>query len=172
MRRSFVTVGLAVLVGASIVQAQSQQQAPAAPAAQQAAPAPADPLKFTTDDAAVVIQVGPGKSADFEAGWSDMMKAMAASTKPGVPELGASMHLFKVKAEMPADGPSLYMLNVTGTSKTLSYNYGKIIYYAGAEPGDAYAGIFPTQPDATAVYTKLKDSILNITPWPLAKIGG
>ncbi len=179
MRRSFVTVGFAVLVGASIVQAQSQQQASAAPpASQQAAAAPAqaapvaDALRFTTDDAAVVIQVGPGKNADFESAWGDMLKAMAASDKPGIKEQGASMHLFKVAVDMPAEQPSIYMLQISGVSKTLSYNYGKIIFYAGNEPGAAYAGIFATQEAATPVYTKLKDSILNLTPWPLAKIGG
>lgn len=171
MRRSFVSVGLALLVGVSSVQAQSQQ-AQAAPAAPQQAAAPAaDPLRFTTDDAAVVIQVAAGKSADFEAGWADMMKTMAASDKPGVKEMAATMHMFKVKVDIPADQPSIYMLNVTGTSKTLSYNYGKIIYYAGGEPAAAYAGIYPTQDAATAVYTKLKDAIANITPWPLAKVG-
>ena len=61
---------------------------------------------------------------------------------------------------------------VTAAAKDLSYNYGKIIYYSGKEPGTAYSGIYEKQEDATAVYTKIKDSVASINPWPLAKIGG
>jgi hypothetical protein len=183
MRRSFVTVGLALLVGASVVQAQSQQQTSAAPPASQTpaaapaqTPAPApDLLKFTSDEAMMVMQIAAGKSADFEASWTDMLTTMAASDKPGVKELAASMHTYKVNAPgMAADQPSIYVVQVTGASKTLSYNYGKIIFYAGNEAGAAYAGIYPTQEAATAVYTKIKDSIVpnGINPWPLSKIGG
>ena len=81
------------------------------------------------------------------------------------------MKVFKVSAGTPADQPSLYVLLVTGASKELSYNYGKVIYYSGKEPGAEYAGIFPKQEDATAVYTKIKESVASINPWPLAKIG-
>lgn len=180
MRRSFVTVGFAVLVGASIVQAQSQQepaassasQTPAAAPAAPAAQTPADPLRFTTDDAAIVIQVSPGKGADFEAGMGSMLSNLNGSAKPDLKALGASMKLFKVSAGTPADQPALYVLMVTGASKELSYNYGKILYYSGKEPGAAYSGIFEKQEDATAVYTKIKDSVASINPWPLAKIGG
>ena len=180
MRRSFVTVGFALLVGASIVQAQSQQepaapsasQTPAAAAPAQAAAPAADPLRFTTDDAAIVLQVAPGKGADVEAGFAEMFKALAASAKPELKAFGATMKLFKVSAGTPADQPSLYMLVVTGALKELSYNYGKIIYYSGKEPAAAYDGIFPKQEDATPIYTKLKDGITSINPWPLAKIGG
>ena len=179
MRRSFVTVGFAVLVGASIVQAQSQQQEPAASSAsQQAAAAPAqaapaaDPLKFTTDDAAIVIQVSPGKGADFEAGMGSMLSALNSSEKPELKAFGGTMKLFKVSAGTAADQPSLYVVLVTGASKDLSYNYGKILYYSGKEPGTAYAGIFKTQEEAAAAYGKIKDAVASINPWPLAKIGG
>lgn len=173
MRRSFVTVGFALLIGASIVQAQSQQQEQTAPAAQQApAPAAADPLKFTTDDAAIIMQVSPGKSADFEAGMGSLLTALNGSAKPELKAFGATMKLFKVSAGTPADQPSLYVLLVTGADKSLSYNYGKILYYSGKEPGTAYSGIFEKQEEATAAYTKIKDSVASINPWPLAKIGG
>lgn len=177
MRRSFVTVGLALLVGASIVQAQSQQQEPAAPSASQAAPAqaaPADPLRFSTSDAAIVMQVLPGKGAEFEAGYGQMLAQLAASTKPGLKELGASMKVFKVATGAPADQPSLYLIQITGASKDLSYNFGKILFYSGKDPGDKYDGIFEKQEEATAVYAKLKDAFTanGINPWPLGKIGG
>lgn len=178
MRRSFVTVGFAVLVGASIVQAQSQQQEPAdlsasqTPAAAAPAQAAADPLKFTTDDAAIIVQVSPGKGADFEAGMNLVLTTLNGSAKPELKALGGSMKLFKVSAGTPADQPALYVLLITGASKELSYNYGKIIYYSGKEPGATYAGIFEKQDDATAAYNKIKDAVASINPWPLAKIGG
>ena len=169
MRRSFVMVGLALLVGVATAQAQTQP----APAASQAAPAQAaaDPLKFTTDDAAVIFQVAPGKGADFEAGMGQMIAALTGSEKAELKAFGATMKVFKVSAGTPADQPSLYVLLVTGASKELSYNYGKVIYYSGKEPGAEYAGIFPKQEDATAVYTKIKEAVASINPWPLAKIG-
>lgn len=157
MRRSLVMVGLALLVGVSTAQAQTQ--------------APADPLKFTTDDAAVIFQVAPGKGADFEAGMGQMIAALTGSEKAELKAFGATMKIFKVSAGTPADQPSLYVLLVTGASKELSYNYGKVIYYSGKEPGAEYAGIFPKQEDATAVYTKIKEAVASINPWPLAKIG-
>lgn len=169
MRRSLVMVGLALLVGVATAQAQT----PPAQAASQAAPAQAaaDPLKFTTDDAAVIFQVAPGKGADFEAGMGQMIAALTGSEKADLKAFGATMKIFKVSAGTPADQPSLYVLMVTGASKDLSYNYGKVIYYSGKEPGADYAGIFPKQEDATAVYTKIKESVASINPWPLAKIG-
>jgi hypothetical protein len=103
-----------------------------------------------------------------------MIAALNASEKPELKALGASMKVFKVAANIPADQPSLYMIQVTGASKTLSYNYGKIIFYSGNDPGDKYAGIFPTQEAATPIYTKIKDSFApnGINPWPLNKVGG
>ena len=178
MRRSFVTVGFAVLVGASIVQAQSQQQEPAAPPAQQqaaAAPAQApvaDALKFTTDTAAIFFSVTPEKAADFEAGYKAIFAALAASTKPGMKELGASMALHKLAVPPQAGQPLVYVMWIANPSKDLSYVYGKILYYSGKEPGDKYDGIFEKQEDATAAYTKLKDSIVAINPFPLSKVGG
>lgn len=171
MRRSFVMVGLALLVGVATAQAQTPATAEAQAAPAQAAAA--DPLKFTTDDAAVIFQVAAGKGADFEAGMGQMMAALAGSEKAELKAFAGTMKLFKV-ASTPADQPSLYVLMVSGASKELSYNYGKIIYYSGAEPGAAYAGIYEKQDDATAVYTKIKDAVMpnGINPWPLAKIGG
>ena len=100
-----------------------------------------------------------------------MIAALTGSEKAELKAFGATMKVFKVSAGTPADQPSLYVLLVTGASKELSYNYGKVIYYSGKEPGAEYAGIFPKQEDATAVYTKIKESVASINPWPLAKIG-
>ena len=66
----------------------------------------------------------------------------------------------------------IYVLWISPVSKEFSYVYGKILFYSGKEPGDKYDGIFEKQEDATAVYNKLKDSIVNINPFPLSKIGG
>lgn len=172
MRRTFVMVGFALLVGVSTAFAQTQQTT-AAPAAQAAAPqAPAaDPLKFTTDVGAIFFSVTPEKAADFEAGYKAVFTALAASAKPGMKELGASMQLHKLAAPPVAGQPVIYVMWITPTSKEFSYVYGKIIYYSGKEPGDKYDGIFEKQEDATAAYTKLKDAIVSINPFPLSKIG-
>jgi len=176
MRRSFVAVALALVAGVSIVQAKditaappAQQAAAAAPAAQ-AAPA-ADPLKFTADNILLVIQVKPGMSADFEAGFADMQKALASSAKPELVAHGKSMTLSKVDAPIPADQPSLYVLQIHGASKDLSYNVGLILFYSGKPQGAAYDGIMPKQEDAMAIYKKVQDNISSMTPWPLKTIG-
>jgi hypothetical protein len=167
-------VGFALLVGVSTAQAQTQQDnaAPAAPQAAAAQAPAADPLKFTTDVGAIFFSVNPEKTADFEAGYQGMFTALAASAKPGMKELGASMHLHKLVAPPQAGQPVIYVLWISPVSKEFSYVYGKILFYSGKEPGDKYDGIFEKQEDATAVYNKLKDSIVNINPFPLSKIGG
>ena len=172
MRRSFVMVGFALLVGVSTAQAQTQQ-AMAAPAATQAAQAPAaDPLKFSTEVGAIFFSVNPEKTADFEAGYKAMFTALAASAKPGMKELGASMQLHKLAVPPQAGQPVIYVMWISPASKDFSYVYGKILFYSGKEPGDKYDGIFEKQEDATAAYNKLKESIVSINPFPLAKIGG
>ena len=175
MRRSFVPVVLAMVFSASIAQAQGTTAAPpaqqaAAPAAQ-AAPA-ADPLKFTADELLLVIQVKPGMAADFESGFADMLKALAASPKPELVAHGKTMVLDKVDVAIPADQPSLYVLEIHNSSKDLSYNVGLILFYSGKPQGPAYDGIMPKQEDALAVYNKIQGNIVNMNPWPLKKIGG
>ena len=178
MRRSFVAVALALVAGASIAQAKEITAAPpaqnppaaAAPAAQ-AAPA-ADPLKFATDDAAIMFQVKPGRGADFEAAYGDLLKAMAASKKPEIVALAGTIKMFKVAAETPADQPSVYLVQITSASKELSYNHGLILYYSGKPQGATYDGIFEKQDDATAIYTRLTEVIAQMFPWPLKRVGG
>lgn len=179
MRRSFVTVGFALLVGASIVQAQSQQQEPAAPPASQtpaaAAPAQAAPvedvLRFKSDSAAIIFTVKPEATADFEAGYKALFAQMAVTAKPGMKELAATMSLNKVAVPAVAGQGVMYMMLIPNPSREFSYVYGKILFYSGKEPGDKYDGIFDTQEQAAAVYKKLLDSITGINPFPLAKIG-
>lgn len=180
MRRSFVPVVLAMVFSASIAQAQGTtaappaQNPPAEPAAQQAAPAP-DPLRFTTDDAVIIFQVMPDKSADFETGFKAMLTALSSSEKPELKALGGSMTLSRAEV-----GPTsaVYVLMIHGASKDLSYNWGKIVYYSGKDPGAAYDGIFPKQEDATPVYNQINGSIVmngaaqQVSVLPLKKIGG
>lgn len=176
MRRSFVAVAFAIVAGASIAQAKditaappAQQAAAAAPAAQ--APA-ADPLKFAgTDEVLLVIQVKAGASADFESGFADMQKALAASPKPELVAHGKTMTLNKVNAAIPADQPSLYVLRIEKPSADLSYNIGLILFYSGKPQGAAYDGPVATQDAAMAIYKKVQENITSINPWPLAKIG-
>jgi hypothetical protein len=177
MRRSFVTVGFAVLVGASIVQAQTQQQDPPAsqtPAAAAPAQAPAeDALRFKTADAAAIIfGVKPEATADFEAAYKAMFAQMLITTKPGMKELAGTMQLNKLATPSQAGQPVIYVMYVQNPSREFSYHYGKILFYSGKDPGKEYDGIFEKQEDATPIYQKLLASIANITPWPLMKLGG
>lgn len=180
MRRSFVAVAVAFafIAGASIAQAKDITAAPPAQQAAAAAPAPqaapaADPLKFTgVEDVLLVIQVKAGASAEFEAGYGEMMKALAASPKPELVAHGKTMTLSKVNAPIPADQPSLYVLHINKPSADLSYTFGLILFYSGMPQGPAYAGPLATQDAALAVYNKIQNNIVGINPWPLAKIGG
>lgn len=176
MRRSFVAVvALALVAGASIAQAKEITAAPpaqqAAAAAPQAAPA-ADPLKFAgADEVLLVIQVKAGANADFESGFAEMQKALAASPKPELVAHGKTMTLNKVNAAIPADQPSLYVLRIEKPSADLSYNIGLILFYSGKPQGAAYDGPLATQDAAMAIYKKIQENITSINPWPLAKIG-
>ena len=179
MRRSFVAVALAVVAfGVSTVQAQANTAAPPAqtPAAAAPAQAPAaDPLKFTTDDAIVIFQVTAGKETDFETGFKSMLTALGASAKPELKALGASMSLSKAQITAPN---AMYVLMIHGASKSLSYAWGKIIYYSGGEAGATPAMIVEKREDADAMFKQIGDSIATaggapqVSVLPLAKIGG
>jgi hypothetical protein len=173
MRRSFVAVALALVAGASIVQAQGTTAAPPAAQTPAAQPAPvADPLKFAgVDDVILVVQVKPGGSADFEAGFKEMQAALAASPKPELVAHGKTMSLSKVDVA-PPDGSSLYVLAINKPSADLSYNVGLILFYSGKPQGAVYDGPIATQDAALVLYKKIQDNITNINPWPLKKIGG
>ena len=178
MRRSFVAVALAVVaIGVSTVQAKAitaappaQQAAAAAPAAQ--APA-ADPLKFTTDDAVVIFQVQAGKETDFETGFKSMLAALAASPKPELKALGASMTLNKAQIPSP-----MYLLSIHGVQKNMSYAWGKIIYFSGGEQSATPAMIVEKREDADLMFKQIGDSIVmtggtpQVSVLPLAKVGG
>ena len=176
MRRSFVAVALALVAGVSIVRAQDTQAAPpaqqAAAAAPQAAPA-ADPLKFTTDDAAVIFQVQPGKETDFETGFKSMLAALAASPKPELKALGASMTLSKAQIANP-----MYLLSIHGVQKNMSYAWGKIIYFSGGEQSATPSMIVEKREDADLMFKQIGESIViaggaaQVSVLPLVKIGG
>jgi hypothetical protein len=175
MRRSFVPVVLAMVFSASIAHAQGTTAAP--PAQQPAAPAPqaapADPLKFTTDDAVVIFQVQPGKETDFETGFKSMLAALAANAKPELKALGASMTLSKAQIPNP-----MYLLSIHGVQKNLSYAWGKIIYFSGGEQSATPAMIVEKREDADLMFKQIGDSIVTaggqpqVSVLPLVKIGG
>ena len=183
MRRSFVPVALAIVFSASIAQAKAitaapPAQDPAAPAAQ-AAPAAPDPLRFTADDVVVIMSVMPGKSADFEMGWKQMTAAIAASDNPELKALGESMTLSKADIA----GQELYVLQIHNASKTLSYSWGKIIYYSGKDQS-AEANLIlktpeggdpvKTRADADAMFGLIQNSVnaSQVSVLPLRKVGG
>lgn len=183
MRRSFVPVVLAVVFSASIAQAKAftaapPAQDPAAQAAPQAAPA-ADPLKFTTNDAVVIMSVTAGKAADFEMGWKQMTAAIAASDNAELKALGDSMTLSKAAIA----GPDIYVLQIHNASHTLSYSWGKLIYFSGKDQS-AEANLIlktpeggdpvKTRAEADAMFQLINSSVVatQVSVLPLTKVGG
>jgi hypothetical protein len=158
MRRSFVTVGLAILVGLSAVPAQAQTAAP--PAQQPAAPA-ADPYVFDGPMATILAGVKPDKTADFEGAFQEILKALAASDKPENKAQAAAVAVYKVAMASQPGQPVVYLIVLTNPGKQ-SFDLAKMIYYSGA---------FATREAQDAIYAKFKDIFTTFAPWPLVKIG-
>ena len=87
MRRRSFGLGLAALLcAASGIKAQPLQGA-AAPQAGAAAPAPADPFKFSNDFTLLVNSIKAAKAADFESAWTAIKDKLSKSDKPGLKEM-------------------------------------------------------------------------------------
>jgi hypothetical protein len=111
--------------------------------AQQAAAA--DPLKFTSAEAVILLNlIKPDKTADFEAAWKDIKAKLASQTaKPELQTFASNLKIFKVDSPPdPATGVT-YLFICDPVSQTQSY----------------------------AIYAKLKDCYNRIVPWPIVKIG-
>jgi hypothetical protein len=144
-------VAAALLCGASVVSAQDA-----------AAPPAADPLKFSTEEAVIIFQVQNTKTADFESAWMDIKGKLTASTNTDFRELGNSINIYKM-ANPPAGGDVLYMFQLTPPSKTLSYDPGKVLYAPELAIDRA---------EADAIYAKIRDSLTQLNPLPLQRVGG
>jgi hypothetical protein len=140
--------------------------------AQQAAPAD-DPFRFGGSDAAIVIfQVKPDKTADFESAWSTIKAKLSSTDKTDWKELGESIKISKVASAMPAGSPAIYVFQIGPSSKTLSYDPGKILY---GDPDKKITSLWTPEQrkDVDEIYKKITDSLqpggLNILP--LTKLG-
>jgi len=148
----------ALLCAASGIKAQPLPQA--APAA--AAPAQADPMKFSDDHVMVLYQVKPDKTADFEAGIS-ALKDKLSKAKPELKPVADSVNVFKVQGAASATSV-VYLFEVNPVVKGQSYDLVQLIYYSTA---------FPERPEADALYKKIGDSLFapGVNIWPLKKVG-
>jgi hypothetical protein len=176
-RRAFVAAGLAALVcAASSVRAQDP-----APAAQAAAPAQEDGLKFNHDgDVLLIWSIKPDRAEGFETAWRTIKAALAANASADIQAFGRSIEINKVAT--PPGGPSVvFVFRLSPASKTLSYNHVKLLFETLKAPTPdpaAPAGAQP--PPGTFTYDQAKelfDKIDNswteqgVVPWPLTKIG-
>ncbi|HUL73962.1 MAG TPA: hypothetical protein VLT86_12720 [Vicinamibacterales bacterium] len=128
--------------------------------AQQAA---ADPLKFTSAESVILLNlIKPDKAADFETAWKDIKAKLSSQTAK--PELQAlSEHLRIVKVDLPPDPATgvTYVFICDPVSKTQSYSPTALLFESGAF----------TREEADAIYAKLKDCYNRIVPWPIVKVG-
>jgi hypothetical protein len=125
--------------------------------------APADPLKFTSGEAVVLLNlIKPDKAADFEAAWKDIKAKLASQTaKPELQTFSENLKIFKVDAPPdPATGVT-YLFICDPVSKTQSYSPTALLFESGAF----------SREEADAIYAKLKDCYNRIVPWPIVKVG-
>ena len=134
--------------------------------AQQAAAPAADGFMFGGKSMLVMWQVKPEAAADFSSTWAAIKTKLAASDKPDIKELGDSLNIFKVAAQdAPAGSPAIFVFQLMPSSKTLSYDPGKILFTQ--TPG-AWE-----RKDAEALYAKVGAAvILQMNLLPLEKVGG
>src|SRR5262249_32568591 len=128
----------------------------------QAAPPP-DPLKFTSAESVVLLNlIKPDKTAEFEAAWKDIKTKLATQTaKPELQSFAEHLKIFKVDTPPdPATGVT-YLFICDPVSKTQSYSPTVLLFESGAF----------TREEADAIYAKIKDCYNRIVPWPIVKIG-
>ena len=157
-RRVFLTIGLAAALCTAPSALQAQGAAQAAPPAAAQAAAPPDAFNFASADAGMIIWPVPAdKVEDFEAVWAQILAKLAASDKPNLRELGASIKILKPSA--PAAGqPVSYFILGDPASKTTSYNPVYLLYESGLVPRD----------EGDALFKRLPTD--NISALPLKKI--
>jgi len=155
-RRLFVAVALgASLFVGSNAWAQAAAGAPAAPAQ-------TDNFKFTSESAVMIYGLKPEKIAAFETMWKSILTKLAASDKPGLKELAASLKIYKVDGT-PAGQPQMYFFTADPASKTNSYNITTLLF-------DPAVGLF-TRAEADALWTPVgSDAFATINSIPTVKL--
>lgn len=151
-----VVVALSVAGMLFTVAATAQAQDPAAAAA----PAAADPLKFDNAELVILLwQVKAETADDFQALVKELKAKMATSDKAEVKAQGDGIKLARVQTD-PSQGPAIFLLMLEPPSSTLSYDPVKMIY--------ENSGF--TREEADAIYKRLTEAHVSITPWTVKKI--
>ncbi len=166
-------VGLAVTL--SVVSSGTLLARQDPPAQQAAAPAQQeDTLKLTAKVPTLIVSfVKPDRAADFEAAWAMIRDVFEKTDRPEVKEFGATFTKFwKVDTGSPAapNAPAVYVFQLDNPSTTQTYHPLKMVYeflYYIKEGKEG--GIPRTQADE--IFKKLNDVYMQITPWPLMKMG-
>jgi hypothetical protein len=158
-RRLVIAFGVAAaMVGATAAGLVAQGAAPAQGAA---APAPPDQLKFTTGTGAMIWQVKPEATADFEGFWAAIKTKFSGSMDADQKALGDGLKIYKIDASTPG-GPIQYLVLADPAPKTISYN---------PSPSLLYDSKLFSADEAKALFTKLQNAIAGgINPLPLVKI--
>ena len=151
-RAVVVAITVALLCGASGIQARGQ--APAAAAAP-------DQWTITSEQGLVIFQVDPAKTAEWESAWAEIKTKLSALTaKPDYKALGESINMLKVAAAAPdAAQPAIYVLYLNPPAK-VSYDPTKFLFVEGVMP----------RPEADAIFAKIAASFKGVNVLPLTKV--
>lgn len=153
-RRMVVALGVAGMMFTIAPAAQAQD-----PAAAQVPAAP-DPLKFENAEMVILLwQVKSETADDFQALVRELKAKMAMSEKADVKAQGDGIKLARVQTD-PTQGPAIFLLTLEPPSSTLSYDPVKMIY--------ENSGF--TREEADALYKRLSEAHVSITPWTIKKI--
>ena len=158
-----LAVGLSLASGATLTARQDAA----------AKPAPKDDLLLAKGGPHLIVwAVKPGKGPDFEAAWAMIREQFAKSERAEVKEFAATINNY-YKVDTGADGPAIYVFEIKDSSKTQSYNPGRIIYeFLYFQKDGKDAGIPRAEADAMfAKLGNLAEMFTSIVAWPLNKIG-
>lgn len=153
-RLLMMTLAAAFVPALAAAQEPQTQEAPAQPAAP-------DPMKFDGGTAIILNEIKPGKEADFEAVWSEIKSALAASEKPEFQQQAASLKMYKLGTPLPAGSNAIYVFALEPIASGMTYDPVKILFESG---------VFE-RPKADELYARLSDAYARITPWPLVAFG-
>lgn len=121
--------------------------------------APADEFKFASDSGGMIWVIKAASVADFDATWASIRTKLAASDKPELKELGASLKIYKAATPPSPDGQTYFFI-ADPASKSLSYSVTYLLFEAG---------IF-TRAEADIMFPKLRDAIVGLNVLPLTKV--
>ena len=158
-RLLMMTLATALAVPA-VAAAQDTTPAEDATSTQEAAAQP-DPMKFAASTAIILNEVRPDKAADFEAVWTEIKAALAASDKPEMQRQAAGLKMYKLGTELPAGSNAIYIFSLDPVASGQTCDPVKILFESG---------LFE-RPQADELYARLKDAYARITPWPLVAFG-